>query len=162
MKNHLAAAQSLIHDRDFAAARTELSNIRPGQQGTIETLRMWTLFHSSQDHWGNVDVLCKVIRQDYPSESFGFEEGAESLHRQGRSSEAINLLKQFETGLNNDPGILYRLARYHCAMDNLLGATMLLGTAFSRDLRLRDKAFSDGELKKVWPALEEDKVSPTR
>ena len=119
---------------------------------------MWTLLHSSQDHWTNVDVLCRVIRQDYPAESFGFEEGAESLHRQGRSSEAITLLKKYETGLNGDPGILYRLARYYCAMDNLLGATMLLGTAFGRDIRLRDKAFSDVELKKVWPSLAEDKV----
>lgn len=160
MDNHLAAAQSLIHARNFAAAETELSKIRPGMQCSMETLRMWALLHASQEHWTDVNVLCNVIRRDFPTESFGFEEGAESLHRQGRSQEAIGLLKQFKGKFSDDPGILYRLARYHCAVDNLLGAAMLLGTAFSSDIRLREKAFADGELEKVWSVLEEETPKP--
>jgi hypothetical protein len=150
-----SAAETFLEAGDLAGAAEELSNLRPGLRGALEALQISMQIHWAQAHWSNVDVLCRLIRKEYPGAAFGFIWGAESLHRQERSSEAIEMLKAFQQGMDGDPNFLYALARYHCAVGNLLGASLLMGTASGRDLRLREKAFADPELSKIWPNLHE-------
>lgn len=155
MSSSLQAVSGHISLGNFKAATDELCRIRIGHQGTVEALKLWAQLHAAQKSWTNVDVVCRTLRKDYPEESFGYCQGAESLHQQGRTAEAIVLLRQNERGMSEDASILYSMARYECALDNLLGATLLLGTAFRRDESLRDRAFADRDLSKVWASLNE-------
>jgi hypothetical protein len=160
MSSPFAVAEEFLNKGELPQAADALRQLRPGLQPSFEALQLWTRVHFATRAWDKVSALSRLMRKDYPQETYGFSQGAESLHQQGRTAEAIDLLKECTAGLANDPTILYALGRYYCAVDNLLGAALLLGTAFDRDVRLRDKAFADSDLTKVWPSLQESWEAP--
>jgi hypothetical protein len=94
MSSPFASAETFINLRQFAEAADEIRKLRPWQQSSLEALKLSARINAGQGNWGNVDMLCRLIRKDYPLDPFGFVEGAESLHQQGRGPEAAELLRQ--------------------------------------------------------------------
>lgn len=154
MSVNFSSIEGHIASRNFKAAVDELCQIRTGHQGTMEALQLWAKLHAAQLKWGNVDVVCRTMRQDFPNETFGFLQGAESLHQQGRTPEAMALLQQNQASMGEDAGFLYQMARFECAVDNLSGANLLLRKAFDRNGSLREQALGDRDLSKVWNDLQ--------
>ena len=92
MTNPLDAAELHIKAGQFDNARDALEQLRPGQQEAFPALRLWAQCHAGAGRWEKVDVICRIIRRDYPQEPFGYAQAAHSLREQGRAADAAMLL----------------------------------------------------------------------
>lgn len=93
MTNHLDAAELHIKAGEFNDARAALEQLRPGEHEGFPALRLWAQCHAGGGRWEQVDVICRIIRRDYPLETFGYAQAADSLREQGRSVEAAALMR---------------------------------------------------------------------
>jgi hypothetical protein len=87
----------LLKRGDLLAATDAFSQLRPGFKSSLEGLMLCARIHAAAQRWSKVDVLCRVIRTEYPAEAFGFIAGSESLRRQGRDEEAAAMLNGWMT-----------------------------------------------------------------
>ena len=97
MTAYFTEVESLLARGELWAAGDVFSQLRPALKSSLEGLMLSARIHGAAKRWENVDVLCRVIRKEFPLEVFGFAAGAESLHQQGRDSEATNLLNCWMT-----------------------------------------------------------------
>jgi hypothetical protein len=92
MTAHYSEIESLLTGGELWAAGDVFSRLRPALKSSLEGLMLSARIHGAAKRWENVDVLCRVIRKEFPGDVFGFAAGAESLRQQGRDDEATNLL----------------------------------------------------------------------
>jgi len=111
MNASFAAIQEFLVKGDLARASDAFAHIRPGDKTSLEGLHLSAKIHMAARRFEQVDVLCRVLRKEYPDESSGFHLGAESLHLQGRTPEAISLLRSRQPGVSNDE-TLKAIARF--------------------------------------------------
>jgi hypothetical protein len=98
------------------AANDEFGRMRAGFKSSRDGLKLAARIHFKAQNWDKVGVLCRVMRQEFPTDISGFTLGAECLHQQGRNAEAINLLKLWIVGVVDDPSIDRAMARYRMAI----------------------------------------------
>jgi hypothetical protein len=77
---------------DLGSAADSFSQLRPIEKSSLNGLKLAARIHAGARRWELVDVICRVMRKEFPTEIFGFTEAAESLHQQGRHTEATDLL----------------------------------------------------------------------
>jgi uncharacterized protein HemY len=116
MTEAFTAVDTLLTLGDIEGASNEYGRLRPSLKSSLEGLKLATRIHSKAKNWQKVDVLCRVMRQEFPMDISGFSEGAESFHQQGRNIEAINLLKLWIVGAVDDAAIERAIARYRTAI----------------------------------------------
>jgi hypothetical protein len=90
-------AEFFLERRELWAAGDAFSQLRPPLKSTLEGLMLSARIHAAAKRWSNVDVLCRVIRKEFPTEAFGFAAGAESLRQQGYDTEAASMLNLWMT-----------------------------------------------------------------
>ena len=100
MKAQFAEVESLLASREIWAAADVFSQLRPAFKSSLEGLMLSARIHAAAKRWEHVDVLCRVIRNEFPGDVFGFAAGAESLRQQGREDEASTLLNRWMTSPN--------------------------------------------------------------
>ena len=125
MSAPLLAVESLLLRGDSAGALDEFSKLRPAIKGSLDALKLVTRIYFATKRWEKVDVLCRVMRNEYPADVSGFEQGAESLHKQGRHVEAINLLKLWNIGVSETETLGASIARYQAAIEPTTGDKVL-------------------------------------
>ena len=114
MNNSISVVEAYLAAGDVVTASDEFAMLRPGLKSGLEGLKLSTRIHSAANRWEQVDVLCRVLRKEYPNDVFGFTQGAESLHQQGRNSEAVDLLKEWLT-VTPDQDALVKIEQYRTA-----------------------------------------------
>jgi uncharacterized protein HemY len=117
MSAPLVAIEALLLRGDVTGALDEFAKLRPGLKGTLEALKLVTRIYAATKNWEKVDVLCRVMRNEFPADVSGFEQGAESLHNQGRNAEAINLLKLWNIGVSHSDTLHPAMVRYEAAIE---------------------------------------------
>ena len=95
MNSSLLAVEKFLAAGDVAGASDAFGLLRTGLKFSTEGLKLSVRIHFAAERWDQVNVLCRILRKEYPQDGFGFTQGAESLYRQGRNDEAINLLNEW-------------------------------------------------------------------
>ena len=95
MNSSLLAVEKFLAAGDVAGASDAFGLLRTGLKFSTEGLKLSVHIHFAAERWDQVNVLCRILRKEYPQDGFGFTQGAESLYRQGRNDEAINLLNEW-------------------------------------------------------------------
>jgi uncharacterized protein HemY len=111
MNNSILAVETLLEAGDLVRALDAFAMLRPGVKFSSEGLNLSVRIHFAARRWEQVDVLCRVLRKEYPTDVSGFTQGAESLYQQGRNNEAIDLLREWKTA-TRDEDVLARIERY--------------------------------------------------
>jgi hypothetical protein len=117
MNETIKAADASLATGDIAGAWGAFESLRPNARFGLEGLKLSTRIHIAAKHWPEVDVLCRVLRKDYPSDPSGFMHSAESLYEQGRFSEAIQVLKQWPMP-ESESVVMAAIERYQAASDS--------------------------------------------
>lgn len=86
-----------LERRELWAAGDAFSQLRSPLRSSLEGLMLSARIHAAAKRWSNVDVVCRIIRKDFPADVFGFAAGAESLRQQGYDSEAATMLNIWMT-----------------------------------------------------------------
>ena len=95
-----AEVESLLARHEIFAAGDLFGQLRPALKSSLEGLMLSARIHAAAKRWEHVDVLCRVIRNEFPREAFGFAAGAESLRQQGREDDASTLLNRWMAPAN--------------------------------------------------------------
>ena len=95
MNSSLLAVENFLAAGDVAGASDAFGLLRTGLKFSIEGLKLSVRIHFAAERWEQVNVLCRILRKEYPQDGFGFKQGAESLYRQGRNDEGLDLLKEW-------------------------------------------------------------------
>jgi predicted Zn-dependent protease len=109
MSGGIEAADAFLVAGDFDRAWSAFYQLRPNIRLGMEGLNLSARIYFAAKQWPEVDVLCRVMRKEYPTEVTGFLQGAESLFKQGRVREAIDLLKQWPTADGSVSAAIQRL-----------------------------------------------------
>jgi hypothetical protein len=113
MNGSIATVEAHLAASDITMASDAFANLRPGFKSTLEGLKLSARIHFAAARWEQVGVLCRILRKEHPIDPFGFTQGAESLHRQGRGAEAVRLLKDWQAlMMQPDESILASIERY--------------------------------------------------
>lgn len=111
MKNPVSTVEDYLAAGDVTEASDAFGMLRPAFKSSLEGLKLSARIHFAAGRWEQVGVLCRILRKEYPTEVSGFTQGAESLYHQGRSSEAIEILKEWQT-LTSGEDFLEAIDRY--------------------------------------------------
>src|SRR4051812_25202461 len=82
-------------------AAEEMKQLDPAVQESIEGLHLWAFISEKRADWEGLAEFGRKLQRQDPQDSGGWFCIAESLHRRGRSEEAITTIKEAEPLFKN-------------------------------------------------------------
>jgi len=147
--DQIRAAEGWLELGNLSEAAKELHDLPPEAKSSVECLHVWVRIFSAQKAWDSVELTTDTLLKHDPDDPVALFHRAEALHKQKKSADAVLLIGQTKYGRTTAEG-LYNLARYLCGNGQRDDAFHILGLAFGKDKKLRERALEDPELKQVW------------
>lgn len=137
---------------NYNEAAQELNDLHPKLKSTVEFCKAWIRIYSAKKAWTNVELMCTTLVKHAPHDPFGVLQLAEAVHQQGKHVDAISILggTLWDEDWRESPAVLYAMARYFCAANQVKEGRECLRKAIDGDKSLRKKALEDPDLEKVW------------
>lgn len=137
---------------NYDEAAKELNDLPPKLKSTLEFCKAWIRIYAAKKAWTNVELMCATLVNQAPADAFGVLHLAEAVHQQGKHVDAISVLggTLWNADWRESPVVLYALARYSCAANQVKEGRECLRKAIDADKSLRKKALDDPELEKLW------------
>jgi len=143
----ITAAQGYSELGMLQEAIEELNMLPLSELIRADVLEMRVLIFMKARCWKEALIESEKLCAIAPEVAIGFIHAAFYLHELGCTREARELLLEGPASLVKEATYHYNLACYECALGNLEIARAYLDTSFGMDLKLKDHAKSDPDLK---------------
>lgn len=142
----IAAAQGYIVLGLFTEARQEIDALPPDATRRTDVMELRVLCSMGEQDWETAlkDALWLCAAEK--NEPGGFIHAAYCMHELGRTSEALNFLRDGPPSLRKKAVFFYNLGCYSARLGHVEDALNFLERAFAKDPALRSSARKDPDL----------------
>lgn len=137
----------------YDQAAEEMKRLDPAVQNCLEGLHIWALISEKRSDWQALEQFGKSLQRKDPGDPGGWFRVAESLHRRGRSKEAVSVLLEAESLYKKRSEFLYLLSRLHCGAGEPQQALLLMEEAYCLAPKVKDYALQDRDFEPIWLQL---------
>ena len=156
---YLEAAQGWLDLGNDVEANEELERIDAKHRAHPDVLQVRWLVHAKAGKWDACLDIATALTQMLPERRFGWIHRAFSLHKMGRTQEAVDCLMAVIDRFETNATMPFYLALFYCRMGKIMDARQWLGKAFEHTVRkqerdkLKLKVLDEPDLEPLWKSI---------